>query len=490
MTASVVLAAAVAVSGLGDFSAGARRDLESRISATLAEAGVASKVKGVVTFEHGDFFFLQDGIEALKVSIGGTVPNRKRGTVPGVGDVVEAVGRPVLEGGRVVMVADDWKVVGREKLPEKVIASPELLVYAGRTGDCPQKKGDCPHDPKDVNWRRVEIVGRATGLTENGFSLDLGDGLLISAMIRERPSFIEDCGRLHPKVAVRGVAELFLDQSTLFGRGRYVIGVRLCVASPDDVELLPDLGYQLRLHERRVSIALWSSVGLLVVGLGVLWAVIIRHRRDKHATAMVMADRKRMADDLHDTIEQHLAGAGMLLKLARLPANRLPEKADKPIREAQDILVRAKQEMRDVVWGLKNDDMMRKAPAEMLRELASGLTRQGLFRVRTRLLGLPERMDGGEVRDLSLVVREAIGNAVRHGRARKIAITCDPVDGNGGWLLRVANDGEPFERSAAPGPGEGHFGLEGMAERARRLGAELSFGRKGKWTIVSLQRQG
>jgi signal transduction histidine kinase len=95
-------------------------------------------------------------------------------------------------------------------------------------------------------------------------------------------------------------------------------------------------------------------------------------------------------------------------------------------------------------------------------------------------------MEGGAVRDLSLVVREAIGNAVKHGHARKIAITCDPANESGGWLLRIANDGEPFERGAAPGPAEGHFGLEGMAERARRLGAELSFSRKGKWTIVSL----
>lgn len=475
------VAAAVVAGGLADFSGGARRELESRISATLAQAGTVSAVSGTVTFANDEFFFVQDGIDALKVLTKGTVPRKKRGTVPSAGDVVSVYGRPVLEGGRVVMAADGWKTTSHTNLPESVASGADSLVYAGTSGDCPR-------DSRDVNWRRVKVVGRAMGRTENGFSLEVADGLLISVMIGDRPSFIDDCERLHPKVSVQGVAELFLDQSALSGRGRYVIGVRLCVASEDDVTLLPDIGYQMRLHERRVAIALWTSVGLLIAGLVVLMLVLMRHRRDRHATAMVMADRKRMADDLHDTIEQHLAGAGMLLKLARMPANKLPERADRPIREAQDILVRAKREMREIVWGLKNDDMMRKSPAEMLREMAADMTRQGLFRVRTRLEGLPERMDGGKMRDLSLIVREAIGNAVRHGHARKIAVTCDPVGEGPGWVLRVANDGRPFDRASALGPGDGHFGLEGMSERARRIGAELAFDRKGKWTIAIIER--
>ena len=345
MTAAVLLlAAATAAGALGGFSEGARRELESRISSTLAEAGTSSDVSGTVTFANGDFFFIQSGSDALKVLTRGPV---RADPPPRVGEIVEVSGRPVLEGGRVVMSADAWKTVGAAGLPEPVAADADSLVYAGLA---PRGKWRAAsRDPNDVNWRRVEVVGRAMGRTENGFSLEVADGLLISVMIRDKPSFIANCERLHPKVSVRGVAELFLDQSALFGRGRYVIGVRLCSASADDVTLLPDLGYQMRLHERRVSIALWSSVAALVLGLGALMLVLVRHRRDSHATAMVMADRKRMADDLHDTIEQHLAGAGMLLKLARMPANNLAERADRPIREAQDILVRAKREMRDIV---------------------------------------------------------------------------------------------------------------------------------------------
>jgi signal transduction histidine kinase len=325
------------------------------------------------------------------------------------------------------------------------------------------------------------------GSTENGFSLDVGDGLLVSVTIPRLPPFLDDCEQLHPRVTVKAVAELFLDQSALFGRGRYVIGVRLCAVSPSDVALLSDIGYELRRRARTVAIVSYSLIALLAVGLLVLSSVVLRNRRIRYSTAMVMADRKRMADDLHDTIEQHLAGAGMLLKLARLPVNALTPGAERPVREAQDILLRAKQEMRDIVWGLKNDDMMRQTPVNMLRTLAAEQAKKGLFRIRTRLTGLPEKLEGGAMRDLSLIVREAIGNAVKHGQARKIAVTADPREG-GGWVLRVANDGTPFDAATALGPAQGHFGLEGMKERARRIGAELSISRKGKWTIVVLTR--
>lgn len=466
---------AAAAPKIGDFAYGARQRFESKISAVLNRAEAPSSAGGTVTFSKDDFFFVQDGSEALKV----VLEPGARGGVPKPGTVVEAEGRPVLEGGRVVLAAKKWRDCGTAELPEARAADADDLVFAGVS---PRDAG------RDINWRRVEVTGRVMGRTENGFSLEVGDGLLISVTIAERPSFLDDCEHLHPKVSVKAVAELFLDQGALFGRGRYVIGVRLCAASAEDITLMRDLGYELRRREKIVSTVSYAVIALLIAGLLVLWYFILRNRRIRYSTAMVMADRKRMADDLHDTIEQHLAGAGMLLKLARLPSNALTAGAERPIREAQDILLRAKQEMRDIVWGLKNDDMMRLAPAEMLRMLAADMTKAGLFRVRTRLVGLPEKMDGGAIRDLSLIVREAIGNAVRHGHAGKIAITCDAIEA-GGWLLRIANDGIPFDAATAPGPAEGHFGLEGMKERARRIGAVLEFSRKGKWSIVLIQHQ-
>jgi len=98
---------------------------------------------------------------------------------------------------------------------------------------------------------------------------------------------------------------------------------------------------------------------------------------------------------------------------------------------------------------------------------------------------LPAQMDAAQMRDMSLIVRETIGNAVKHGGAKHIAISSDPLEG-GGWLLRISNDGTPFDPATAPGAKEGHFGIEGMKQRARRIGATVAMEPRGKGMVMIL----
>ena len=235
---------------------------------------------------------------------------------------------------------------------------------------------------------------------------------------------------------------------------------------------VPDLAYLVARKNREFTVGITVALAVLALILIAFAAVIFRQRRGMFRTRTIMAERKRMADDIHDTIEQHLVGAGMLLKVNRL-------------KEAQDVLVRAKREIRDIVWGLKNDDMMRLSPAAMLRQLAHDENTKGIYRVDTRLEGLPARLDAAAMRDLSLIVREAIGNAVKHGGAKRIALQSEARE-EGGWTLRLSNDGTPFDPATAPGAREGHFGIEGMRQRARRLGATLAFEPRGKGMVLIL----
>ena len=436
---------------IGTYADEVRSRIISKVREALGEGGRTAEVSGVVTFAADGRFFIQKGDEGLKVLASGRLPS--------VGDDVTAFGAPSLDGGRVVFAAARWKANGRAELPPaRRATSAELVDGEARTG---------------VNALRVVVSGRAIGTTESGFVLNV-DSTPVNVMIETLPDFLEDCERLHPKVTVTGVADLMLDQSVLLGRDGYVIGVKLNVASPADVVLVPDVPYLAAKHDREIRRYGVSLLGVLAAGLLAFLVVIFRQRRGLFRTRTIMAERKRMADDIHDTIEQHLVGAGMLLKINRLA-------------EAQDVLVRAKREIRDIVWGLKNDDMMRLSPAELLRTLAHEENTKGLYRVDVHIEGLPAKMDAASMRDLSLVVREAIGNAVKHGGAKKIAISGDaPVPG--GWRLRISNDGAPFDPATAPGAKEGHFGLEGMRQRARRLGAALSFERRGKGMVVTLEK--
>ena len=449
MFGSLILAATV---GLGAFSSGVKAEIEKTISRELMDGDRTAEVAGTVTGSGDGRFFVQSGTESLKVVLDG-------GAVPAPGESVTVTGGPALEGGRVVMVAKSWKATGMSALPEPLEPSPSDLTEKGGRG---------------VNWMRVRLEGRAFEVTENGFAMDV-EGLPVTVAVKDVPFFIRQCGELRPLVRVTGVVELILDQSVLFGRGEYVLGIKLFLNSSDDIDLEPDLVYLMNLKDMKVRVAVYATVALLSCGLVVFLVIIFRQRRRHFRTATLMAERKRMADDIHDTIEQHLVGAGMLIQLGRN-------------KEARDVLVRAKAELRDIIWGLKNDDMMRLSPSEMLRQTAELETRKGIFHVSTKLAGLPERMTAQEMRDLSLIVREAIGNAVKHGGAKKIAIACDPRP-DGGWLLRIANDGAPFDPAKAPGAAEGHFGLEGMRERAKRLGASVEIAADKAWTVVSVVKK-
>ena len=455
---AAVLAGAVPARGERALTIGEYADeVRGRVAAKIAEAlepgqGGKAEVSGTVTFSGRGCFFLQRDDDGLKVFANGRLPK--------AGDVVTVEGSPSLEGGRVVFLASKWSRDSAGDMPSpRPVSLDELLVSGSGRGS--------------VNWLRVALAGRVIGVTENGFAMSV-EGVPVNVMTAVRPDFLSDADFTHPKVTVRGVVELLLDQSALVGRGDDVIGVRLNTSSAVDVTLVPDLAYLARRRGRLVTKSLIAAAGALALVVAVGAVLLVRQRRRLFRSRTVMAERKRMADDLHDTIEQHLVGAGMLLRLGR-------------VKEAQDALVRAKRETRDVVWGLKNDDMMRLSPAEMLRRLAHDETAKGLCRVETRLEGLPQKLDAASMRDLSLIVREAVGNAIKHGGARKVAISSEPV-GNGGWRLRISNDGAPFDPASAPGAAEGHFGLEGMRQRARRLGAGISFSPRKSGMVVELSR--
>ena len=434
---------------LYDYADSVRQRVIDKIREALEGDSKSDEVTGVVTLVKSGRFYVQSGTCGLKVLSDGKSPQE--------GDQVRVTGTPTVEGGRVVFSGRSWRKLSDGVLPQPIKVDSAKLTSDGRTG---------------VNAVRVTVEGRAIGRTESGLAIKVDD-VPVNVMTDDLPDFLEGCDRLHPLVRVTGVADLMLDSSALLGRDEEVIGIKIDVGSTSDLELVPDVSYLVAKHDRTVITSVVSLIGVLAAGLVVFLVVIFRQRRGMFRTRTIMAERKRMADDIHDTIEQHLVGAGMLLKLNRN-------------KEAQEILVRAKREIRDIVWGLKNDDMMRLTPADMLRKLAHEENTKGVYRVDTRLEGLPTAMDAAAMRDLSLIVRESIGNAVKHGGAKKIAISSDPLE-NGGWMLRISNDGTPFDPETAPGAKEGHFGIEGMKQRARRIGSTVRFERRGNGMVLILE---
>ncbi len=182
-----------------------------------------------------------------------------------------------------------------------------------------------------------------------------------------------------------------------------------------------------------------------------------------------------MASDLHDTIEQYLAGA-KLIATGVADMKGVEPRVQKAMATLGELLANAKKEVRAVVMDLRSEGDL--SLEDALRGVVEGLNKAGVVtRMRIRE---PKALDAAAKGDLVLIVNEAVTNAVKHGRARHIALL---AEGDG---VCVANDGEPFDPATALGPETGHYGLSGMRERAERNGFEINWTRHGRWNEMKV----
>ena len=221
-----------------------------------------------------------------------------------------------------------------------------------------------------------------------------------------------------------------------------------------------------------------------VVLMVILLVGLFRMRRRRIADRAVAVERQRMAADLHDTIEQHLAGVKILLTCALKPEG-VPEETKKVLEQAAAMLIHAKSEVRSTIMNLRSADDG-KSLEDHFREMASSL-RHGGVTMKVLLRGVPGRMDAARLGDLLLIAQEAVTNAVKHGKAKMVVIVSDSMPGAAGFVLKILNDGAPFEPANALGPETGHFGLAGMKERASRSGFAIDFLTDDKWTVVKVE---
>ena len=174
------------------------------------------------------------------------------------------------------------------------------------------------------------------------------------------------------------------------------------------------------------------------------------------------AERERIARDLHDLLGHTLSVIVLKSELASKLAEKNPTRAAEEIREVERISREALSEVRAAVQGYRGSGLN----AELARSKVA-LDAAGVRLILERSpLELPPETEAG----LSMVLREAVTNVVRHARAKHCTVRLE-VEG-GAYLLSVTDDGVG---GLAP---EGS-GLTGMRERVRALGGELRRGGEG-----------
>jgi ligand-binding sensor domain-containing protein/signal transduction histidine kinase len=211
------------------------------------------------------------------------------------------------------------------------------------------------------------------------------------------------------------------------------------------------------------------------------YQVHIRHLREKYD--LIVAERSRIARELHDTLIQGFSGITMALQAlaGRLRAPSERATLEEIIRDAATCL----RETRQSVAGLRAVRGSRSGLAKAIADAAREITETKDVRLKLRLDQGLQALPAEVEYNLLRIASEAVSNSVKHSGAHTIEVALQSTPE--ALRLSVKDDGQGFGREEHAGPSAGHYGLIGMKERASQIGADLELETQpGHGTTVSV----
>jgi signal transduction histidine kinase len=195
-----------------------------------------------------------------------------------------------------------------------------------------------------------------------------------------------------------------------------------------------------------------------------------------HRATVTAAERVRLARDLHDGVLQFLAGAAMQLE-GLLRAGNLPVAAKVRLMGLRQALSDEQRELRAFITAVRparpNEAPLALDLSDELEELADHLSRYWNICVLADVA--PDLKASTQTAyDIGRIVREAVANAARHGRAKNVTVTARAADGL--LTLEIADDGQGFPFQGEMQDEElkiAGVGPRSLQERARSMGGRV-----------------
>jgi signal transduction histidine kinase len=420
-------------------------------------------VAGQVLARSGEEFFLVDGPRGLRF-----VP-KLQGDFK-AGDLVDVVGYAELGGPSPVLREAVARPTGRAVLPLPMELNDQNLLLP----------------ENDATRVRIKARLLTTRSERGGAVLELQTGqrhflARLNANLGETPAW-----RPGSMLALTGV---YAGLGGGLAAGRTVNGFELLVGSVDDVLVLEQPPWW-TLRRLLTAVAV-----LLLVLAGVMFWVFQLRRRVEAQTAVIresvqqtatLEERTRIARELHDTLEQALAGVSFQLgalagtmRGLNSEAVQMLERARAMVRHGQDEARRSVRNLRDVTL---EESSLAAALERMGRGAAGGFSVKFDMSVRGKAVSLSAQTEGHLLR----IGQEALTNALKHAGATRIFVELsfepDHVQ------LKISDDGCGFDVAETTPTEAGHFGLLGMQERASKIRANLQIQSvPGKGTVVSVK---
>ncbi len=439
------------------------------------------RVKGTVTHvEPGAFFCLQDNGNGITV-------NTRQKLDFSQGDLVEASGYPMSDGSFAGLEDSVVRKTEDSQLPP-------ALVLNRRIWERPGNQGIKAIDLLDSRY--VSMTGPLVGFD------DLAGEMLVKFANDTIPVKISaGFGKvklMRPGgiVEVRGVCKVTLAYGAPDYRYPRASSVQLLAQNPEAVTLVAEAPWW---TPGRLWIAL--GAGTVVLCLALVWNLYLQRNVALKKAALVKADqarhrkeiefaatlqeRKRLASDIHDGVEQSLAGVAFQVETLDFHPP-VDEDYRHHVDTVRRSLAKLREQLRRIVWNMNS--MMDSGGdfPQAMRRMAKRTSAGTGVDVRHAVKG--NRTKAGDfVANQSLfVAQELLSNALKHAAPSTVSINLDFKEEE--FQVTVSDDGHGFDLAKAPAVAEGHFGIQGIRERIARMGGTVEWesGERGTTVRVAI----
>jgi ligand-binding sensor domain-containing protein/signal transduction histidine kinase len=217
---------------------------------------------------------------------------------------------------------------------------------------------------------------------------------------------------------------------------------------------------------------LWFYL-LLLLTAGLLWYAGYRWRMRQVESRFnaVLAERNRIAREIHDTLAQGFVAVSVQLQIVSRLLGNSTDAVRQHLSQAQDLVRHGLDDARKAIWELRSQSVENKDLAAQLSKMADRVTAGTEIRTEVRVNGTYRPLPGKVEDELVRIAQEAVTNAVRHADPNRVEIQLRfsgkrvelSVEDNGRGF-----SGEPLSTQ------DGHFGVTGMKERAQQIGGTLT----------------
>jgi len=217
---------------------------------------------------------------------------------------------------------------------------------------------------------------------------------------------------------------------------------------------------------------LWFLALATLLVAAIIFAIYrMRVRAIRSQFDAILAERNRIAREVHDTLAQGFVGVSVQLELtAHLLAQSQVLEASQQVDRTRELVREGLADARRSIWDLRAAGTQATLPMRLARLVEQNATEHlkpdidigGIYRV----LAPPIE------NEVFRIAQEALANAVRHSGATRVALGLryHPDE----LTLSVSDNGIGFQATDTTLPEKGHFGLQGMRERANQIGGTLN----------------